>query len=63
MQSVTEFAKPVGAQAASGVEAGLATVFRPAQVFASAYADIIKAQQQTWAAMIGAARGQPRVEP
>jgi hypothetical protein len=52
---VTEWAKPAAAQAASGVEAGIATVFRPAQVFASAYADIIKAQQ-TWAALIGAAR-------
>jgi hypothetical protein len=53
---VTEWAKPAAAQAASGVEAGIATVFRPAQVFASAYADIIKAQQQTWAALIGAPR-------
>jgi hypothetical protein len=31
-------------------------MFRPVQVFASAYIDIIKAQQQTWAALIGAAR-------
>jgi hypothetical protein len=47
----------VPAQAASGIEFGLAIVFRPVQPFASAYADIIKVQQQTWAALIGASRG------
>ena len=45
--------KPEPAQAASAV----ATVFRPVQMYVSAYADIVKAQQRTWAALIGAVLG------
>ena len=45
------------ASTASKVEYNVGTMFRPVQAFASAYADIIKAQQQTWAALIGAASG------
>ena len=56
---VTEWAGPPPA-AAPALESGLAMMFRPMQLFASAYADLIKAQQQAWAAMIGAARGSER---
>ena len=53
---VTEWAKPAAASSASDFEAGIGTMFRPVQVLASAYANAIKAQQQAWAALIGAAR-------
>jgi len=42
---------------ASGSEAGVGAIFRPVQVFASAYADAVKAQQQAWSVLLGTARG------
>jgi hypothetical protein len=35
-------------------------MFRPTQLFASTFADLLKAQQQAWAAMVGASRGSDR---
>jgi hypothetical protein len=54
---VTEWIEPAVASTASDVESSVGMMFRPVQVFASAYADAIKAQQQAWATLIGAARG------
>ena len=56
LRPVTEWIEPAVASTASDVESSVGTMFRPVQAFASAYADIIKAQQQTWAALIGAPR-------
>jgi len=40
--------------ATSKAATGLALAFTPVQVFASAFENMIKLQQKTWASMIGA---------
>ena len=51
---VTEWVNPTATS--TGFEASIETMLRPVQVLASAYTDAIKAQQQAWAALIGATR-------
>ena len=54
-QPATRWTSPVDTNGASslgsGVEAGLALAFMPAQLFASAFENVVKMQQQTWAAL------------
>jgi hypothetical protein len=38
------------------VESGVALMLQPAQLAVSVFFDVLKAQQQAWAAMTGAAR-------
>lgn len=54
-QQVTNWVKPATSKTASGLELGLAMMFTPVQIFAAMFDNMIKAQQQTWSSMIGAA--------
>ena len=49
-QQVTAWTRPATSKAANG----LAMAFTPVQIFASAFENMVKLQQKTWAAMIGA---------
>ena len=42
--------------AVAGVESAIDLMFRPTRLFASAFADTVKAQQQMWAALTGVSR-------
>jgi hypothetical protein len=56
-EPVTGWSTPAsnGTPIESVVESGLALTFMPAQLFASAFENVVKVQQQTWAALSGAA--------
>jgi hypothetical protein len=56
-REVATWAEQTTAQATPAMESGLAMMFWPTKLFASTFTNTIKAQQQLWATMAGAARG------
>ncbi|HWM01291.1 MAG TPA: hypothetical protein VNP92_03025, partial [Actinophytocola sp.] len=56
LPSGTGWANPIPSWPLPGVESGVALMLQPAQLAVSVFFDVLKAQQQAWAAMTGAAR-------